>query len=76
MRSTSAAWTAATMTSPYDRAVKPSTTMAAALVLFRRDGGSAGTGRMQNFAQVLGELIAIRGVTSTPAMRLGSTGTT
>src|SRR5580704_15672118 len=40
MRSTSAAWPAATVTSPYDRAVKPSSTMAAALILFRGDGRS------------------------------------
>src|SRR5580693_2980121 len=40
MRSTSAAWTAATMTSPYDRAVESSTTMAKALILLRGDNGS------------------------------------
>jgi CheY-like chemotaxis protein len=55
------------MTSPYDRAVKPSTTMAAALILLRGDGGSGWRRSDTKFRPGLRELIAIKGVTSTPA---------
>src|SRR4029077_16034678 len=54
MRSTSAACVAATGTSPDDRAIKPSTTMSMALILFPDDGGSGGRRALQNFAAVLG----------------------
>jgi CheY-like chemotaxis protein len=56
------------MTSPYDRAVQPSTTMPAALILFRGGGGSDGRRTDAKFRPGLRELIAIHGVTSTLAI--------
>jgi len=59
------------MTSPYDRALLPSTTMAATLILLRGDGSNR---RRPNakFRLGFGELLAIQGVTGTPAS--GGTG--
>src|SRR5580693_2576301 len=67
MRSTSAAWTAATVTSPYDRAARPSTTMPIALILFRGHGGPGRRRADAKFRPGLREQITIQGVTGTPA---------